>query len=88
VFIACVSAVRGGRADPCGGGIPHADASAGVITISIGVALVFPALDRSPDGVVQLADEALYAAKRDGRNTVRVFESEYKDLSTGRFRLK
>jgi predicted signal transduction protein with EAL and GGDEF domain len=33
-------------------------------------------------------DEALYAAKRNGRNRVEVFETEYVALSTGSFRLR
>lgn len=61
------------------------DAS-GVITVSVGGAIVRPTLERSPEGAVQLADEALYTAKGEGRNTVRIFESEYRDLSTGTFR--
>jgi diguanylate cyclase (GGDEF)-like protein len=67
--------------------IPHADTRFGVVTISVGVAIIRPALERSPQGAVQLADEALYAAKRDGRNRVHVFESEYQELSTGTFRI-
>ena len=64
-------------------GARHASA---VLTVSVGGAIVHPTLERSPEGAVQLADEALYAAKREGRNTVRIFESEYRDLSTGTFR--
>jgi diguanylate cyclase (GGDEF)-like protein len=66
--------------------IPHADHHAGVATVSIGVAIAYPTLERSPEGVVQLADEALYAAKGAGRNSVRTFESEYDGLTTGTFR--
>jgi hypothetical protein len=33
-----------------------------------------------------LADEALYKAKKEGRNCVLVFESEYAALSTGKFK--
>jgi diguanylate cyclase (GGDEF)-like protein len=58
------------------------------VTISIGIGIVRPTLSRSPDGAVQLADEALYAAKRNGRNRVELFESEYDALSTGRFRAR
>jgi diguanylate cyclase (GGDEF)-like protein len=66
--------------------IPHIDHAPGVATVSVGVAVVHPTLERSPDGALQLADEAMYAAKRDGRNSVRTFESEYQGLSTGTFR--
>jgi diguanylate cyclase (GGDEF)-like protein len=59
-----------------------------IVTISIGVGIVRPTLARSPDGAVQLADEALYAAKRNGRNRVEIFESEYDALSTGTFRTR
>jgi diguanylate cyclase (GGDEF)-like protein len=68
-------------------GIEHLDGTPlDVVTISIGVGIVRPTLARSPDGAVQLADEALYAAKRNGRNRVEMFESEYDALSTGTFR--
>lgn len=69
--------------------IEHSDAtSAGVVTVSIGMAIVRPTLERSPDGAVQLADEALYAGKNDGRNRVVIFESEYSALSTGIFKAR
>jgi diguanylate cyclase (GGDEF)-like protein len=69
--------------------IEHAGAAtAGVVTVSIGMAIVRPTLERSPDGAVQLADEALYAAKAEGRNRVVVFENEYNALSTGVFRTR
>ncbi|HEY0766389.1 MAG TPA: diguanylate cyclase [Steroidobacteraceae bacterium] len=67
--------------------IPHADQALGVVTLSVGVAILHPTLERSPEGVVQLADQALYAAKRDGRNGVRVCEREYEALSTGTFQV-
>jgi len=66
--------------------ILHSDHAPGVATISLGVAVIHPTLERSPEGAVQLADEGLYAAKRAGRNRVRIFESEYQGLSTGIFR--
>lgn len=50
-------------------GIPHADGTAeGVLTISAGVAVSAGAGDA--DGLLKAADQALYAAKRDGRNRV------------------
>jgi diguanylate cyclase (GGDEF)-like protein len=70
-------------------GIEHLDGMPlEVVTISIGVGMVRPTLARSPDGAVQLADEALYAAKRNGRNRVEIFETEYDALSTGSFRTR
>jgi diguanylate cyclase (GGDEF)-like protein len=68
--------------------IEHIDNPVGVVTISLGVAIVRPTLERSPDGAVQLADEALYAAKGEGRNRVITFEREYDTLSTGTFRVR
>jgi PleD family two-component response regulator len=40
----------------------------GIVTVSIGVAWTEATLDRSPQDTVQVADEALYAAKLEGRN--------------------
>jgi diguanylate cyclase (GGDEF)-like protein len=69
--------------------IEHLDSPpSNVVTISIGIGIVRPTLSRSPDGAVQLADEALYAAKRNGRNRVEIFESEYDALCTGTFRTR
>lgn len=65
--------------------IEHADVARGVATVSIGVAVVQPRLERSPEGAVQLADEALYRAKRDGRNRAVIYEHEYDVLATGIF---
>jgi diguanylate cyclase (GGDEF)-like protein len=66
--------------------IPH-DASkvAGRLTMSIGAAFVLPAANRTLEGLIQLADEALYCAKEEGRNRVIVLEAEYHTLRTGRF---
>ncbi len=66
--------------------IPH-DASrvAGRLTLSIGAAFILPSSCRTPEGLVQLADEAMYCAKEQGRNRVVVMEDEYNTLRTGRF---
>ncbi|MGH8299004.1 MAG: diguanylate cyclase [Steroidobacteraceae bacterium] len=67
-------------------GIPHDDSPAGVVTASIGVSIVSPRPGRSPEGAVQLADEALYAAKRGGRNGIRLVDCYETNYSTGAFR--
>jgi diguanylate cyclase (GGDEF)-like protein len=57
------------------------------ITISIGVAVIEPSPARTPHGALQLADQALYAAKVSGRNRVRVMnEADYGMLVTGVFK--
>jgi diguanylate cyclase (GGDEF)-like protein len=57
------------------------------VTVSIGVGIMVPAVDRSPQGALQLADEALYLAKQAGRNCISVKGTEeYRALDTGTFR--
>jgi diguanylate cyclase (GGDEF)-like protein len=56
------------------------------LTVSIGIACVQPMSDRSHYGFIQLADEALYAAKERGRNCIVIMDKEYGDLTTGSFR--
>ncbi|MGO9039404.1 MAG: diguanylate cyclase domain-containing protein [Steroidobacteraceae bacterium] len=66
--------------------IPHeASRVASRLTVSIGAAFILPGSNRTPEGLIQLADEALYSAKEQGRNRVVVMEAEYQNLRTGRF---
>ena len=66
--------------------IPHeASRVASRLTVSIGAAFILPGSSRTPQGLIQLADEALYSAKEQGRNRVVVMEAEYQSLRTGRF---
>jgi len=66
--------------------IEHDESPAAVVTASIGVSIVSPRPGRSPEGAVQLADEALYAAKRGGRNGIRLVDCYGVNYSTGAFR--
>jgi diguanylate cyclase (GGDEF)-like protein len=50
--------------------VPHAAAPAGHVTVSIGVALVYPRANSSPQTLVEAADANLYEAKHRGRNIV------------------
>jgi len=60
--------------------------SSRALTVSIGAACVQPGSGRSHFGFIQLADEALYAAKSKGRNCAVIMDKEYDQLSTGSFR--
>jgi diguanylate cyclase (GGDEF)-like protein len=67
--------------------LPHpASPVASHVTVSIGGACVTPMPARSQFGFIQLADEALYAAKDRGRNRVVIMDQEYDTLRTGAFR--
>jgi len=50
--------------------LPHAMSPFGVITVSIGVALIVPGINIAKETLIQAADEALYHAKDSGRNQV------------------
>jgi diguanylate cyclase (GGDEF)-like protein len=56
------------------------------VTFSIGAACIEPIAERRPEGFIQLADEALYAAKERGRNRTVIMDREYETLTTGAFR--
>ena len=56
------------------------------LSISIGVAIIHPDAERSVTGAIQMADEAVYQAKEDGRNQIVIVESGTTEVETGRFR--
>ena len=50
--------------------IPHQGSPLGKVTVSIGVAVLEPMAQQQPELLIQLADNALYQAKHQGRNRV------------------
>jgi diguanylate cyclase (GGDEF)-like protein len=66
--------------------IAHHGSMFGRVTISIGVAAVKPTRERNVQGVLQLADQALYDAKTSGRNQIKTMNDvEHGMLETGVF---
>jgi diguanylate cyclase (GGDEF)-like protein len=50
--------------------IPHALSPSGIVTVSIGVAVMVPEAGHDAESLLHFADKALYCAKNDGRNRV------------------
>ena len=68
--------------------IPHAGSQAAKhVTVSVGLAMATADTNRSLVGAIQAADEALYQAKREGRNRVVFKDSDASDVETGNFRV-
>jgi diguanylate cyclase (GGDEF)-like protein len=66
--------------------IPHHSASTGMVTVSIGSAYLGPDGNRSLNGLIQAADEALYEAKSMGRNRIVYKDAGQLQTNTGSFR--
>jgi diguanylate cyclase (GGDEF)-like protein len=68
--------------------IPHAGSEAAkCVTVSVGVALNRAGSQRSLNGAIQTADEAMYQAKREGRNRVVFKDTNDAEVETGNFRV-
>jgi diguanylate cyclase (GGDEF)-like protein len=52
--------------------MPHPSNPAGMVTVSIGVATLYPHLKTDAADIIAHADRALYSAKAGGRNRIAV----------------
>lgn len=69
-FAAACQAAERARAAVAALRVPHAAASHGIVTVSIGVAALVPSPQGSAEQLFGVADAALYDAKQGGRNRV------------------
>ena len=60
--------------------LAHAKSPVLYVTLSLGVASIVPTAQESPDKLVAAADKALYRAKNEGRDCIRVTSMEYGEL--------
>jgi diguanylate cyclase (GGDEF)-like protein len=68
--------------------IPHEGSDVSpCVTVSAGVALAVAGSNRSLAGTIQTADEALYQAKREGRNRTVFKNADAEGIETGNFRV-
>jgi diguanylate cyclase (GGDEF)-like protein len=58
------------RAAIAGLAVPHEDSGYGIVTVSLGVVAFVPAPETNVEEYLEIADAALYEAKRRGRNQV------------------
>ncbi|MDQ0456921.1 diguanylate cyclase [Rhizobium paknamense] len=59
-------------------GLDHAASPRGMVTVSVGVAVILPEAGDRPDDLIAAADSALYRAKHAGRDCVRCADTERK----------
>lgn len=56
-------------------GIEHSASSSQIVSVSIGVATMIPTLKNHPEELLNMADEALYRSKSNGRNSISLYPS-------------
>ncbi|RMG73826.1 MAG: diguanylate cyclase [Nitrospirae bacterium] len=56
--------------------IPHERSPFGIVTVSIGIASLIPSKSLTVERLINCADTALYRAKRDGKNQIKVYREE------------
>jgi diguanylate cyclase (GGDEF)-like protein len=56
--------------------LPHETSMYGIVTLSLGVACIWPKQGESSDTLISKADAALYLAKQNGKNRVELAEQE------------